>query len=151
MPGSVSTRGLIQNFRRASPPLSYAESPPLPPGVVIYWVVFLLVVIFMQKFRYFYLTKWIVPNPFSGNSLYYSRHFTGYRRHVPNLVKLWAFFTVMKNLLGELSQSEIEKYFKWIIISVTNENCSLFTEKTTKSRRENEPKNPPRKEQVKEK
>ena len=24
----VSYRGLIQNFRRASPPLSYAESPP---------------------------------------------------------------------------------------------------------------------------
>ena len=27
-PRSVSFRGLIQNFRRASPPLSYAESPP---------------------------------------------------------------------------------------------------------------------------
>ena len=26
-PRSVSVRGLIQNFRRASPPLSYAESP----------------------------------------------------------------------------------------------------------------------------
>ena len=26
-PRSVSFRGLIQNFRRASPPLSYAESP----------------------------------------------------------------------------------------------------------------------------
>ena len=25
---SVSFRGLIQNFRRVSPPLSYAESPP---------------------------------------------------------------------------------------------------------------------------
>ena len=30
-PRSVSFTGLIQNFRRASPPLSYAESPP-PPG-----------------------------------------------------------------------------------------------------------------------
>ena len=29
-PRSVSFRGLIQNFRRASPSLSYAESPP--PG-----------------------------------------------------------------------------------------------------------------------
>ena len=27
-PRSVSFRGLIQNFRRASPSLSYAESPP---------------------------------------------------------------------------------------------------------------------------
>ena len=27
-PRSVSFRGLIQNFRRASPPLSYARSPP---------------------------------------------------------------------------------------------------------------------------
>ena len=27
-PRSVSFRGLVQNFRRASPPLSYAESPP---------------------------------------------------------------------------------------------------------------------------
>ena len=27
MPGSVSFRGFIQNFRRASPSLSYAESP----------------------------------------------------------------------------------------------------------------------------
>ena len=27
---SVSFRGLIQNFRRASPSLSYAESPPPP-------------------------------------------------------------------------------------------------------------------------
>ena len=27
-PRSVSFRGLIQNFRRASPPLSYAEFPP---------------------------------------------------------------------------------------------------------------------------
>ena len=27
-PRSVSFRGLIQNFRQASPPLSYAESPP---------------------------------------------------------------------------------------------------------------------------
>ena len=27
-PRSVSFRGLIQNFRRASPPVSYAESPP---------------------------------------------------------------------------------------------------------------------------
>ena len=27
-PRSVSFRGLIQNFRRASPPFSYAESPP---------------------------------------------------------------------------------------------------------------------------
>ena len=27
-PRSVSLRGLIQNFRRTSPPLSYAESPP---------------------------------------------------------------------------------------------------------------------------
>ena len=32
MPRSVSFRGLIQNFRRASPPLSYAESAPPPPG-----------------------------------------------------------------------------------------------------------------------
>ena len=30
-PRSVSFRGLIQNFQRASPPLSYAEFPP-PPG-----------------------------------------------------------------------------------------------------------------------
>ena len=30
-PRSVSFTGLIQNFRRASPPLSYAESPPPPP------------------------------------------------------------------------------------------------------------------------
>ena len=28
-PRSVSFRGLIQNFPRASPPISYAESPPL--------------------------------------------------------------------------------------------------------------------------
>ena len=27
-PGSVFFRGFIQNCRRASPPLSYAESPP---------------------------------------------------------------------------------------------------------------------------
>ena len=32
-PRSVSFRGLIQNFRRASPPLSYAESLPPPPGL----------------------------------------------------------------------------------------------------------------------
>ena len=31
-PGSVSFRGVIQNCRRASPPLSYAESPPPPMG-----------------------------------------------------------------------------------------------------------------------
>ena len=30
----VSFRGLIQNFRRASPPLSYAESSP-PPGLTV--------------------------------------------------------------------------------------------------------------------
>ena len=30
-PRSVSFRALIQNFRRASPPLSHAEYPP-PPG-----------------------------------------------------------------------------------------------------------------------
>ena len=30
-PRSVSFRGLIQNFRRAPTPLSYAESPPLTP------------------------------------------------------------------------------------------------------------------------
>ena len=29
---SVSFSGLIQKFWRASPPLSYAESPPPPPG-----------------------------------------------------------------------------------------------------------------------
>ena len=29
-PRLVSFRGLIQNFSRASPPLSYAESPPGP-------------------------------------------------------------------------------------------------------------------------
>ena len=29
----------------------------------------------------------------------------------------------------------------WIFENVLNENCSLFTEKETKSRRENEPKN----------
>ena len=39
----------------------------------------------------------------------------------------------------------------WIFENVPNENCSLFTEKETKSRRKNEPKNPPRKEQGKEK
>ena len=27
-PKSISFRSLIQNFRRASPPLSYAKSPP---------------------------------------------------------------------------------------------------------------------------
>ena len=32
-PRSVSFKGLIQNFRRASPPLSYAESPPTPFGM----------------------------------------------------------------------------------------------------------------------
>ena len=37
----------------------------------------------------------------------------------------------------------------WIFEKVPNENCSLFTEKKTKSRRGNEPKNPPRKEEVK--
>ena len=31
-PRPVSFRGFIQNFRRASSPLSYAESPPPPPG-----------------------------------------------------------------------------------------------------------------------
>ena len=29
-PRLVSFKGLIQNFRQASPPLSYAESPPPP-------------------------------------------------------------------------------------------------------------------------
>ena len=34
---SVSFRGLIQNFRRGSPSLSYAESPPPPPcGLTFY-------------------------------------------------------------------------------------------------------------------
>ena len=37
----------------------------------------------------------------------------------------------------------------WILKNVPNENCSLLTEKKTKSRRQNEPKNPPRKEQGK--
>ena len=37
----------------------------------------------------------------------------------------------------------------WIFVNVPNENCSLFTEKKTKSRRENEPKNPPKNEQGK--
>ena len=36
----------------------------------------------------------------------------------------------------------------WIFENVPNENCSLFTEKKTKSRRENEPKNPPTKEET---
>ena len=29
---TVSFRALVQNFRQASPPLSYAESPPSPQG-----------------------------------------------------------------------------------------------------------------------
>ena len=33
-PRSVSFRGLIQNFRRTSPPLSYAESTPPPSKTV---------------------------------------------------------------------------------------------------------------------
>ena len=33
----------------------------------------------------------------------------------------------------------------WIFENVPNENCSLLTEKKTKSRRENEPENPARK------
>ena len=37
----------------------------------------------------------------------------------------------------------------WIFENEPNENCTLFTEKKTKSRRGNEPKNPPRKEEVK--
>ena len=37
----------------------------------------------------------------------------------------------------------------WIFEKVPNENCSLLTEKKTKSRRQNEPENPPRKEQGK--
>ena len=37
----------------------------------------------------------------------------------------------------------------WIFENVPNENCSLLTEKKTKSRRQNEPENPPRKEQGK--
>ena len=37
----------------------------------------------------------------------------------------------------------------WIFENVPNENCSLLTEKKTKSRRQNEPENPPRKEQRK--
>ena len=39
----------------------------------------------------------------------------------------------------------------WIFENVPNKNCSLFTEKETKSRKENEPRNHPRKEQGKEK
>ena len=35
-PRSVSFRGLIQNFRRASPPLSYAEFPPGLQGLKVY-------------------------------------------------------------------------------------------------------------------
>ena len=35
-PRLVSFRGLIQNFRLASPPLSYADSPTHPPGVEPY-------------------------------------------------------------------------------------------------------------------
>ena len=37
MPRSVSFRALIQNFRRATPPLSYTESPPpgLPLGGIL--------------------------------------------------------------------------------------------------------------------
>ena len=39
---SVCFRGLIQNFRRASPPFSYAESPP-PPGLhVPLWIQILI-------------------------------------------------------------------------------------------------------------
>ena len=34
----------------------------------------------------------------------------------------------------------------WIFDNVPNENCSLFTEKKTESRKENEPENPPGKE-----
>ena len=37
----------------------------------------------------------------------------------------------------------------WIFEKVPNENCSLLTEKKTKSRRQNEPETPPRKEQGK--
>ena len=33
----------------------------------------------------------------------------------------------------------------WIFYNVLNENCSLLTEKKTKTRRENEPENPPKK------
>ena len=34
----------------------------------------------------------------------------------------------------------------WVLENVPNKNCSLLTEKKTKSRSQNEPKNPPRKE-----
>ena len=37
----------------------------------------------------------------------------------------------------------------WIFENVPNENCSLLTEKKTKSRTQNEPENPPRKERGK--
>ena len=37
----------------------------------------------------------------------------------------------------------------WIFENVPNENCSLLIEEKTKSRRQNEPENPPREEQGK--
>ena len=40
---------------------------------------------------------------------------------------------------------------RWTFENEPHKNCNLFTEKKTKSRRENEPKNTPRKEQGKEK
>ena len=76
---------------------------------VIGWVGFLLVLIFMQKFRYLCLTKsivlpfsgpssgnnWaqnkliprafsVIPLFFSGNSLHYWCHFPGYHKLLPN-------------------------------------------------------------------
>ena len=94
----------------------------------------------MQKFRYHCLTKWIalpfsapssgdiwaknkfiprafsVSIPFSTNSLYCWCNFTGYRRHLPNLVKL-AFSWLWRICLRIwVNQKFSYRYFKWIIL-----------------------------------
>ena len=47
-PRSVSFRGLIQNFRLASPPLSYAESPPPRESDLTIYLPFGITEIFCQ-------------------------------------------------------------------------------------------------------
>ena len=50
---SVSFRGLIQNFRRASPPLSYARSPPGTVGTDRHHQYFLCFFLHWKRFFFF--------------------------------------------------------------------------------------------------